>query len=88
MSIPSALSQFVAGEFNIIDVNGVPLGRLGTRDYSAWGLSPLIARRGLEAGDYLSLTIDLQTRTVVARWGTEPPWELPVPESTSLSTEA
>lgn len=76
ISIPAALAEFVTGEFTITDTKGLLLGRLGTRDYAAWGLSPLIARRGLEAGDYLSLTIDPKSRTAIARWGSEPPWEL------------
>lgn len=75
ISIPSALAAFLTGDFEINDADGLRLGRLGTGGYAAWGLSPTIARRGLEAGDYLSVTIDLQARTAVARWGIEPPWE-------------
>jgi len=86
VSIPSALAEFITGEFEITDTKGLRLGRLGTRDYAAWGLSPLIARRGLEAGDYLSLTIDLKSRTTIARWGTEPPWELAIQPSAAAST--
>ena len=37
VSIPSSLASFIEGEFEITDVDGLHLGRLGTADYQAWG---------------------------------------------------
>ena len=77
VSIPASMATFIGPEYSLVDAQGVQLGRLGSNANSAWGLSSLISRRSLEAGDYLQLTLDLQERIAQAKWGPEPPWELP-----------
>jgi hypothetical protein len=76
VSMPASMASFVGPEYSLADPQGVPLGRLATGGNAVWGLSQLISRRGIEAGDYLQLTLDLQERVAQAKWGPEPPWEL------------
>ena len=83
VTLPRALRDFIASEYDLVDQDGVPLGRLATRDASAWGLGPMISRRGLEAGDYVMLTLDFSERRALARSGPEPLWE----DSTVLDNE-
>jgi len=75
VSIPANMRRFVDGEYVLEGEGGERLGRLRCRESSAWGLGPLIARRGLEAGDFLMLTLDQRAHVARVGYGTEAPWE-------------
>jgi histidine kinase/DNA gyrase B/HSP90-like ATPase len=67
--VPAAMKQFLEGEFRLITSDDDPVGTLVIRENGAWGLSPFFRRRGVEAGDYLVLTLDLTTRSAAVQLG-------------------
>ena len=62
VSVPSAMKEFIAGEFALKTLDGTGMGTLVAKEGSAWGLSPFFSRRGGEAGDYLLSSFDLTRR--------------------------
>jgi hypothetical protein len=54
-------------EFQLISSENERVGTLVLREHGAWGLGPFFRRRGVEAGDCLVLTFDLNTRSVAAQ---------------------
>lgn len=69
--IPSAMRQFLQGEFKLKTSDGKLIGPLRVKESSAWSLSRLFQRRGGESGDYLVLVFDLALREVEACIGEE-----------------
>lgn len=70
-SIPSGFQEVLEGDFTIRDEEGDSFGTLRVKGASGWGLSPLFRRTGAEAGDYLVLVLDLQSREAVFEVGEE-----------------
>jgi hypothetical protein len=68
-SVPSALKNFLQGEFALKAPDGSNIGTMVVSRTSAWGLRPLFSRRGGEAGDYLILLFNLAEKVVVAYLG-------------------
>jgi hypothetical protein len=60
--VPSKLSAFLAGIYQIRVTQDQIFGQLTVKDTYAWGLSPLFRRRGGEPGDSLAILFDLQNR--------------------------
>lgn len=70
-SIPSGFQEVLEGDFAIQDEEGDSFGTLRVKGTTGWGLSPLFRRTGAEAGDYLVLVLELQSREAVFELGEE-----------------
>lgn len=70
LGTPAAVKSIVHGPFDLSSEDGRPAGTLVV-EQNMWGLSPFFRRWGVEAGDYLILTLDITARTAVAAVGTE-----------------
>lgn len=70
LGTPAAVKSIAHGLFDLSAEDGRPAGTLVV-EQSMWGLSPFFRRWGVEAGDYLVLTLDIRARTAVAAVGTE-----------------
>ncbi|MHB1037671.1 MAG: DNA-directed RNA polymerase subunit alpha C-terminal domain-containing protein [Pirellulales bacterium] len=75
LSVPAVMKDALQGAFRLRGADGADVGTLVSRDYSAWGLSPLFRRFGGKPGDHLRLTFDLAEREVVAQLDAESPQE-------------
>jgi hypothetical protein len=72
VTIPASFSRFLQGDFSLVRL-GTPVGTLRCRGGQAWGLAPLLRRVGAEAGDTLTLDVDLQKAEAQASVTTETP---------------
>jgi len=63
--VPSQISEYVQGEFDLLDVEGVTLGHIRIKGCNGWSLRQLFRRQGGEPGDAFTLTFDLQSRRTV-----------------------
>ncbi len=70
-SIPVALSHYIQGEFQLVNVNGSFLNTFVARNSSAWGFGSFVRQRGGEAGDVFVIVFDLQSRRVTPHLGDE-----------------
>jgi hypothetical protein len=75
VTIPANMKRFVSGEYSMVSEGGETFGELNCQGSSAWGLRPIMERRGLEAGDFLMITIDESKRAALIRYATEELWE-------------
>jgi DNA-directed RNA polymerase alpha subunit len=64
LSIPTAMSQFLQGDFTFKAADGAQLGNLTIKDVSGWTLKPFFRRRGGEAGDFVVLIFDVGSHEV------------------------
>jgi hypothetical protein len=71
VSVPAGMRKFVSGEFRLVGEDGDQEGTFVARNASAWGLGPLIRRRGAEAGDYLLVLLDLKAGLATCQIGEE-----------------
>ena len=60
VTIPASFTRFLQGDYRLMRL-GHPVGILRCRGSQGWGLGPLFRRMSAEAGDSLTLEVDLQT---------------------------
>jgi len=70
-SIPAAMQQFINGDFKLKPNDGSIVGNLVARDNSAWGIGPILRRKGAEENDYMVLVFDLSLKTATIYLGDE-----------------
>ena len=70
LGTPAALRGVAHGPFALFAEAGRPVGTLVIED-NMWGLSPFFRRWGVEAGDYLVITLDLSERKATIAVGAE-----------------
>ncbi len=68
---PGALKDVLSGSYELYSDDGDPVGTLAIGGNSIWGMSPFFRRRGVEAGDYIVLDIDLTGGRATIKSGTE-----------------
>lgn len=71
LSVPAAFSPLLRGQFNLLTEDDAAMGTLVIEEGRLWGISPFYRRRGVEAGDHLLLTFNLQDRTARVEVGDE-----------------
>ena len=57
--LPSQISEYLSGQFALIDEEGEPLGFIRTKRHIAWNLKKLFRRLGGDLGDPFALNFDL-----------------------------
>lgn len=75
VTIPASMMRLLHGDYTLRSESGDNLGTLRSQRSRAWGLKPLILRKGLEAGDFLMLTFDLHSREVLVAYSSEELWD-------------
>jgi len=75
LSLPTALSKFVGGEYDLKATGSGVLCRLIARANSIWGFSPFFSRRGVEAGDCLVVEFDPTANMATVRLTDVPIYE-------------
>jgi hypothetical protein len=74
VSIPAAFTRFLEGDFRLLRLER-PAGTLRCRQGQGWGLGPLFRRVGAEAGDTLTLEVDIHKSEALASVTAETPEE-------------
>lgn len=70
LGAPSAVRSVTSGSFELIADDGRPVGTL-VIEQNMWGLSPFFRLRGVEAGDFVVIELDLISRQATIAVGTE-----------------
>ena len=70
LGVPSVLDELLHGSFVLSSEDGRPVGTLVVDD-NMWGLSPFYRRWGVEAGDHVVVTVDLNHGTATIAAGAE-----------------
>ena len=65
LSIPSAIRDLLTGEYSACGPAGLHLTTLTIKNAQMWGMLRYFGRRGVEPGDELKVTFDLQTHGAV-----------------------
>jgi hypothetical protein len=71
VSIPSALSEYLEGEYIATAADDSITGRFVCQGNSGWGLRPVLDQLGAEADDILLLTVDAANKRATVRIGDE-----------------
>jgi len=71
VSVPSAMREFLSGEFALQAADGSSIGTLVCGETQAWGLGPFFRRRGAEAGDFMLIVLNRNERTATLSLGDE-----------------
>jgi hypothetical protein len=58
-SVPAALEDFVRGTYLLSSDDDRPIGTLVAKGNRMWGVGPYYRRWGVEAGDHVVVTIDI-----------------------------
>jgi hypothetical protein len=67
LSVPSALQEFVSGSYLLFSDQDRPIGTLVVKGNHMWGVGPFYRRWGVEEGDYVVVTIDInESRATIA----------------------
>ena len=70
ITIPSGAHEVIGdGKFELYAVDGARVGTLNIKKSSAWGLGPFIGRRGVEIGDHVILSIDVELQMALIHAG-------------------
>ena len=64
-SLPPPISEYVQGEFNLVSIEGVDIGRIRIKGNVGWSLRKLFRRQGGEPGDPFTLMFNLQSKSAV-----------------------
>jgi hypothetical protein len=70
LGTPAAVRDVAEGSFPLFNEDGEPVGTLVVAN-NMWGLSPFFHRWGVEAGDYVVLSLDTRKRDASISAGTE-----------------
>jgi len=62
VTVPASMKSYVQGDYGLVSLDGLPVGRLVVKDTQAWGLGPFFRRRGGEPGDSLQIVFDGKRR--------------------------
>jgi hypothetical protein len=68
-SIPSAMKEFIEGEYNFNTIDGSHIGKITIRNFSGWSVRTFFDRRGGDIGDILILEFDVPNRIVFGSIG-------------------
>ena len=71
LSTPSAVREMLQGEFVLDAEDGRPVGTLVVDKDRMWGVGPFFRRWGVEAGDYIVVTLDTTGRRATLETGDE-----------------
>jgi len=68
LSVPAALEEFLSGSYLLSSDDDRPIGTLVVKGNHMWGVGPFYRRWGVEEGDHVVVTVDINQRraTVVA----------------------
>lgn len=68
LSVPAALEDFLSGSYLLSSDDDQPIGTLVVKGNHMWGVGPFYRRWGVEEGDHVVVTVDINQRraTVVA----------------------
>lgn len=70
LGTPAAVRSVAEGRYPLVNEDGNSVGTLVV-EHSMWGLSPFFGRWGVEAGDFVVLSLDTRERTATISAGTE-----------------
>ncbi len=70
LGVPGAIKALVRGSYSLATEDGRDAGML-TLDENMWGLSSFYRRYGIEAGDYLVVVLELQSRAATVCAGSQ-----------------
>jgi hypothetical protein len=72
LSVPAAFQDLVNGSFLLFSEQDRPVGTLVAKENAMWGVGPFYRRWGVEEGDYVVVTIDInERRATIAAGGEE-----------------
>ena len=71
LSIPTPLTSYLGGSFNLRLADGSRIGTIKIKGTSGWSLYSFFRRRGVEAGKYLALVFNLSSREAILSLGNE-----------------
>jgi hypothetical protein len=63
LTAPRAVGDMIQGSYTLSAGTGEQVGTLTVRDASVWGISPFLARWGVEEGDFLVIEFDTKAKT-------------------------
>lgn len=69
IGVPSAVKDYIEGEFRLRTEENESVGRIVIKETSAWGFSPFFRRRGGEIGDYMLLLFDTKNMEITIHIG-------------------
>ena len=69
IGVPSAVKDYIEGEFRLRTEENETVGRVVIKETSAWGFSAFFRRRGGEIGDYMLLLFDTKNMEITIRIG-------------------
>ena len=76
LSIPAAARQVLAGDFSLLDSDGVEIATLRAKSNQVWGFVGPFARQEPEPGDFLRIEFDIEKRVARIQIGSEPPEDM------------
>lgn len=71
LSVPAALEDFVRGSYLLSSDDDRPIGTLVVKGNHMWGVGPFYRRWGVEEGDHVVVTIDINERRATVLAGGE-----------------
>ena len=71
LSVPAALQAFVQGSYLLFTEQDRPVGTLVVKGNHLWGVGPFIRQWGVEEGDYVVITLDINEERATVSSGSE-----------------
>lgn len=71
LSVPAALEDFLSGSYLLSSDDDRPIGTLVVRGNHMWGVGPFYRRWGVEEGDHVVVTVDMNQRRATVMAGGE-----------------
>jgi hypothetical protein len=71
LSVPSALRDLVTGTYTLVTEQDHPVGSVTLKGSAMWGVGPYFRRWGVEEGDFVVVTLNLNERRATIASGTE-----------------
>jgi hypothetical protein len=71
LTLPAALKGLVGGTYQLVTEQDHAVGSITAKGSAIWGVGPFFRRWGVEEGDYVVLTLDVQKRRATIASGTE-----------------
>jgi hypothetical protein len=71
LSVPAALEDFLSGSYLLSSDDDRPIGTLVVKGNHMWGVGPFYRRWGVEEGDHVVVTVDINQRRATVMAGGE-----------------
>jgi hypothetical protein len=69
ITVPAALKDTVRGRFRLLAADGRSAGTLAAKEGRAWGLGGFLRQHDAQAGDLVTITLDLEEKTATIKLG-------------------